>query len=91
MCVDAVIFRRGREPQRCSNVGQLRAALGWRPPGVPGMVIRSRDCLCVVDMPKLARLAGWTLDAPTYETGTGHYDAWALREAATTQEGGRDG
>jgi hypothetical protein len=90
MCVEALIFRRGRDPRLCSSVGDLRIALGWRPPGVPGMVIRDRDCLCVVDMRRLARLAGWTMEPPTYDPTKDNFDAWALRELPA-QEGGKDG
>jgi hypothetical protein len=82
MCVSAVVFRRGREPIHCDGFGDLRAALGWRPAACAGIVPRNRDCLCVVDMERTACLAGMRLDPPTYETGSGHYDAWALREAA---------
>jgi hypothetical protein len=80
MCVSAYLFRPGRPREVVSGVGDLRRALGWRPPCLPGLPpMRMNQCLCWVDFPKLARLAGMTLEEPDYKDGTDHYDGWALR------------
>jgi hypothetical protein len=85
MCVSAYIFRKNRD-RRVETVGELAKALGVRVRSLPVLNDsgdyrpRWNECLCNVDMEKLAEMRGLICEPPEWKDGTDHYDGWALRE-----------
>lgn len=86
MCVEIVIVRRNRAPEYISGLPELRRALGWRPPILPGYGVIDMNrptCLCPVDLHRLARMAGWRYTPPDYNNARRHSREHLFEEAAS--------
>ncbi len=89
MCVSAYVFHADGRRSRVSGIGDLADALGIGLRAIPmqrGMAFarRRNECLCNVDMPRLAKSRGMTCEAPEYDD-TDHFDGWALRETRNAE------